>query len=216
VDENGTDPTEIDLTEDTTLEIDLRDRLLFAAGSLAADYGDSLPVDLAEALVLSSAQGLLVSASVTEFVPILAERRARQSLRSSATVPSPPQAAVPVPRTVVPTPRPAVPAPRPAVPAPRPEVPSSRPGVPTPNGPAPAPRTSAAPSAHAVEPAAPSPVPAASAPTPAPSATEVPGVAPLVAVPEDQMARLRGDMERARRRVAAWRAEQGRRGGSAT
>ena len=54
---------------------------------MAADYGDRLSVDLAEALVLSSAQGLLVSASVTEFVPILAERRARQALRSSAAVP---------------------------------------------------------------------------------------------------------------------------------
>ncbi len=50
--------------EDT--EIDLRDRLMFAAGSLAADFGEELSVDLAEALVFSSAQGLLVSASVTD------------------------------------------------------------------------------------------------------------------------------------------------------
>ena len=42
---------------DETTEIDLRDRLRFAAGALAADLGDQFPFDLAEALVFSSAQG---------------------------------------------------------------------------------------------------------------------------------------------------------------
>jgi hypothetical protein len=75
--------------------VDLNDRLRFAAGSLAADFGGDLPVDLAEELVFGSAEGLLAAASVIEFVPILAERRARQALRSGApgarpAVPSPP------------------------------------------------------------------------------------------------------------------------------
>ena len=88
MDETGVDSTEIDLTDETGTEIDLRDRLRFAAGALAADFGDRLPAELAESLVFSSAQGLLVSASVTEFVPIFAERRARQAIRLSAPVPA--------------------------------------------------------------------------------------------------------------------------------
>src|SRR5438105_9230272 len=110
----------VDENDIETTEIDLRDRLLFAAGSLAADFGEELSVDLAEALVFSSAEGPMVSASVTEFVPILAERRARQAFRSDASAA---RSAVPVPRPAVPEPRPAVPTPRPAVPAPRPSVP---------------------------------------------------------------------------------------------
>jgi hypothetical protein len=141
--------TEIDLRDGPT-EIDLAGRLRFAAGSLAADFGDRLPVDLAEALVFSSAQGLLVSASVTEFVPILAERRARQAFR----------AAVPVPRPEAPAPRPEAPVPQPTVPTPRPDVPSS-------------------------------------------------SVAPVLAVPETQLTRLRDDVEQARLRVARWRAGLG-------
>jgi hypothetical protein len=43
--------------EDT--KTDLTDRLRFAAGSLAADLGQGLSVDHAEALVFSSAEGLL-------------------------------------------------------------------------------------------------------------------------------------------------------------
>jgi hypothetical protein len=101
---SGVDENDVEATE-----IDLRDRLLFAAGSLAADFGDELSVDLAETLVFSSAQGLLVSASVTEFVPILAERRARQPFRAAA------RSSVPVPRPSGPMVVP-VPAPRPAPP----------------------------------------------------------------------------------------------------
>ena len=76
-------------------QIDLRDRLRFAADSLAADFGGTLTADHAEALVFSSAEGLLAAASVTEFVPILAERRARLAVRSSAGTP-PPNPKVPV------------------------------------------------------------------------------------------------------------------------
>lgn len=82
-------------------EIDLTDRLRFAAGSLAADFGDSLTADHAEALVFSSAEGLLATASVTDFVPILAERRARLAFRAGAsgppTVAAEPPAAEPTP-----------------------------------------------------------------------------------------------------------------------
>lgn len=90
---------EIDLRDDAGLtEIDLRDRLRFAADSLAADFGGELSADHAEALVLSSAEGLLASASVTEFVPILAERRARLAVRSGAAVgPTPIAAEAPAP-----------------------------------------------------------------------------------------------------------------------
>ena len=65
-----------------TPEIDLTDRLRFAAGALASDLGDEITVDHAEALVFSSAERLLAAASVTEFVPILAERLARVAMRS--------------------------------------------------------------------------------------------------------------------------------------
>ena len=78
---------EIDLRDDAGVnEIDLRDRLRFAADSLAADFGGKLSADHAEALVFSSAEGLLASASVREFVPILAERRARLAVRSGVAV----------------------------------------------------------------------------------------------------------------------------------
>ena len=80
---NEGDDTEINL-RDGPKQIDLTNRLRFAAGSLAADFGEGLSVDHAEALVFSSAEGLLAAASVTEFVPILAERRARLAVRSAA------------------------------------------------------------------------------------------------------------------------------------
>ncbi|MDQ1566752.1 MAG: hypothetical protein QOF96_1632, partial [Actinomycetota bacterium] len=194
------DSRELDLRDETAAagvtpappgEIDLTDRLRFAACALAADFGDRLPAQLAEALVFSSAQGLLVSASVTEFVPILAERRARQTIRAgAASGPLPARAAVPVPRSTVPVPRPTVPTPRPTVPTPRPAVPSSQPAVPTPGGPAlsfTAPRPGIAlsqpsfpipdgPVATTTRPAAP-PVPTTpAAPVPAP-------VEPLLALP---------------------------------
>ncbi|HYH52168.1 MAG TPA: hypothetical protein VEG38_21710 [Acidimicrobiia bacterium] len=85
---------EIDVT-DGGVEIDLRDRLRFAADSLAADFNGALTADHAEALVFSSAEGLLATASVTEFVPILAERRARLAVRSG----QPAVSADPVPLT---------------------------------------------------------------------------------------------------------------------
>jgi hypothetical protein len=224
------DSRDLDLRDETALagvnpappgEIDLTDRLRFAASALAADFGDRLPADLAEALVFSSAQGLLVSASVTEFVPILAERRARQAIRAgAATAPLPARAAVPVPRPAVPTPRPrvptprpAVPAPKPAVPAPRPAVPSSQPSVPTPGGPtrsftAPRPALPWSPPSF--------PIPNGPAPTAArPTAAPVPitpappaatPVEPLFALPESQLVRLRDEVERARMRLADWKA----------
>jgi len=151
---------------DETTEIDLRDRLRFAAGALAADLGDQFPFDLAEALVFSSAQGLLVSASVTEFVPILAERRARLALRSAAAPPT-------------------------AAPVVRP---------PPDDGPW-------------IEPAAPSPAPPAGDHVASAPANPV---APLLAVPDRELARLRAEVERARTRLAEWRAEQGRRDEPAT
>ena len=103
-------------------EIDLRDRLRFAAGSLAADFGDQLTTDRAEELVFSSAEGLLASASVTEFVPVLAERRARLTVRSGLPVPPvllAEPAATPVPPTPPPmTPNPTLPPEPTAPPAP--------------------------------------------------------------------------------------------------
>ena len=77
-------------------EIDLTDRLRFAADSLSADFGDALSADSAEALVFSSAEGLLATASVRDFVPILAERRARRAVRSRATAPPAVPEATPV------------------------------------------------------------------------------------------------------------------------
>jgi hypothetical protein len=119
------DSTELDLRDDTAAtgvnsappdEIDLTDRLRFAACALASDFGDRLPAQLAEALVFSSAQGLLVSASVTEFVPILAERRARQAIRAGAAAgPGPARAAWSPPSFPIPN-GPAAPAARPAAP----------------------------------------------------------------------------------------------------
>ena len=106
-------------------EIDLRQRLRFAADSLAADFGDELSADRAQALVFSSAEGLLTSASVTEFVPILAERRARLAARAgtapsvTASAPPPPAPAPPPPpRAPVPAPPPPAPAPAPAASSP--------------------------------------------------------------------------------------------------
>jgi hypothetical protein len=91
---------ELDL-RDGVKEVDLRDRLRFAAGSLVADFAEALSLAHAEALVFSSADVLLASASVTDFVPILAERRARLAIRSAA----PPAAAAPA----APPPAPAAP-----------------------------------------------------------------------------------------------------------
>jgi hypothetical protein len=74
-------------------EIDLSDRLRSAAESLAADFSDEISAERAETLVFRSAEGLLAAASLTEFVPILAERRARLAMRSetpaAAPVPAP-------------------------------------------------------------------------------------------------------------------------------
>jgi hypothetical protein len=81
MDEGAT--TEIDLRDGEERTVDLTHRLRFAAGSLAADLSDEISLDHAEALVFSSAEGLLAAASVTEFVPILAERRARLAVRSA-------------------------------------------------------------------------------------------------------------------------------------
>jgi hypothetical protein len=199
------------------LEIDLRDRLLFAAGSLAADIGEALPAERAEELIFTSADRLLAVASVTEFVPILAERHARRLVRSGA-VPTMAQGPVPGPRIGVPTPRPAVPAPRPAVPAPRPAVPLPRSGFTGGTGhtgaaTAPAP-PSAPPAARPANPPAGPVTPPPSAPAPAVPpgiTTPRPGSAPLLAVPDGQLTRLRDDVERARRRVAEWQAGRSRR-----
>lgn len=94
----------VDEAENT---VDLTDRLRFAAGSLAADFGDELSVDHAEALVFSSAEGLLSEASVTDFVPILAERRARLAVRSAAAGQPAASPAVPVEYVPAPTAPPA-------------------------------------------------------------------------------------------------------------
>ena len=147
------------------IEIDLRDRLIFAAGSLAADFVGALPTARAEELVFSSADRLLALASVTEFVPILAERDARRTIRIGGGPTARAQSPVPAPRISVPPPQSAVPAPRPAVPA--------------------------------------RPAPAAQAPPPAPAVA----VAPLVAVPDDELTRLWDRVERARQRVAEWQAQ---------
>ena len=81
-------------------------RLRFAAGALAADFGEELTVDHAEELVFSSAEGLLAAASVTEFVPILAERRARLAVRSAALAAAPAPAPAPPLTTSTRTPPP--------------------------------------------------------------------------------------------------------------
>jgi hypothetical protein len=163
------DGDDIDTTNDT--EIDLRDRLRFAAGSLAADFSEAVTVALAEELVFNSAEGLLAAASVTDFVPILAERRARQAVRAGVVAPA---------RKADPDadfPRPADP------PA---DVPAAAPDTP--------PRVSAPPTD--------------TAPVAAPPAN---GAAPLLAVPEGDLTRLHEEVERARVRVAEWRADLTRR-----
>jgi len=83
--------TELDLRSDVDVRdgVDLYGRLRFAAGSLAADFTGALPLDVAEELIFSSAEGLLAAASVTDFVPILAERRARRTVRTSGWAPPP-------------------------------------------------------------------------------------------------------------------------------
>ncbi|HMC09269.1 MAG TPA: hypothetical protein VKL22_08110 [Actinomycetota bacterium] len=150
----GVDEDKVEAPDGEGTGIDLRDRLRFAAGSLAADFGGELTIDLAEELVFSSAEGLLVAASVTDFVPILAERRARQVVRAGATA----HAAVPAP----------------------------------PAGP-------------------PRPAQLATAPTPPVPSPPAAAVAPLFAVPESELTRLRGEVERAQLRVAEWRAQLTRR-----
>lgn len=84
--------SEIDLRSEVDVRdgVDLHDRLRFAAGSLAADFTGTLTLDVAEELIFNSAEGLLAAASVTDFVPILAERRARRTVRSSGWAPPPP------------------------------------------------------------------------------------------------------------------------------
>ena len=152
--------TELDLRDTETNEIDLKNRLRFAADSLAADFAE-LTADRAEALVFSSAEGLLASARVTNFVPIFAERRARLAVRAGA---APPESG----------------------PAPAPSPPS--PWAPPP------------PSA-----AAPEPPPAV---TPSTVSTRP---EPLMAVPGEEMARLRDGMDQLKERLSGWQAELGRR-----
>jgi hypothetical protein len=161
-----------DIETTDNAEIDLRDRLRFAAGSLAADFSDELTVDLAEELVFNSAEGLLAAASVTEFVPILAERRARQVFRAGAAT-----------------------------------LPVADPGTGVHNPPADPP--SAATPAGPPDP----PPPVGAPPTSPPLATAPPtnGVAPLLAVAESELTRLRDEVERARRRVTEWRSHLTRR-----
>ena len=156
---------EIDLRDpDGGTEIDLTDRLRFAADALAADFSDQLTADYAEALVFSSAEGLLARASVTEFVPILAERRARIAVRSARFA---------VPDDEVAAPAPAV---------------------------EPAPVAEALP-VEMTEPVAET----VAAPTNGSTA------APLMAVPSEELARLRDRVDQIRVRVSDWRAEQDRR-----
>jgi len=111
---NGND-SEIDLRSEVDAgdEVDLHHRLRFAAGSLAADFTGMLTLDVAEELIFNSAEGLLAAASVTDFVPILAERRARRTVRSSGWAP-PPQAPGGAPSAAPPT---AVPPPPPSQPS---------------------------------------------------------------------------------------------------
>lgn len=136
---NG-DGSEIDLRSEVDVrdEVDLQQRLRFAAGSLAADFTGTLSLDVAEELIFTSAEGLLAAASVTDFVPILAERRARRAVRSSGWAPplrvaggapsAAPLAAVPPPPTSQPStaaaPEPAPPVPERAAP-PEPPTPSA-------------------------------------------------------------------------------------------
>ena len=144
------DENNVEAVHGEGIEFDLRDRLRFAAGSLAADFGDQVPIHVAEELVFSSAEGLLAAASVTDFVPILAERKARQAVRSGTAVPSTPPASAPPPASAAP-------------------------------------------------------------PACAPPRTAAPASPPLLAVPDDALTRLRDDVERARMRVAEWRANLTRR-----
>lgn len=139
---------EIDVRDD----VDLHGRLRFAAGSLAADFRGVLTLDRAEELVFTSAERLLAFASVTDFVPILAERQARRAVRST-----PADLSMPLPVADAPT--------------------------------------------------APPDPPARPAPAPAPAAP----VAPLLAVSDEALNRLRHGVERARARVAEWRTELTRR-----
>jgi hypothetical protein len=109
---------EIDLRDqDGPHEIDLRDRLRFAADALAADFDGQLTADHAEALVFRSAEGLLARASVMEFVPILAERRARLAVRSGgvgvAVSAAAPPAAMALPLASIAPPMPVVKPPEP-------------------------------------------------------------------------------------------------------
>jgi hypothetical protein len=114
VDDNGMPVETGGETADTDTDIDLTDRLRSAAGSLAAAFGDEVTIDLAEELVFSCAEALLAAASVTDFVPILAERRARQAVRTvggpspapTSPPPAPPEAAIPMAVPAVPTPGP--------------------------------------------------------------------------------------------------------------
>ena len=148
-------------------DIDLRDRLRFAADALAADFGDALSADHAAALVFSSAEGLLASASVTEFVPILAERRARLAARAGTAPTAPVQAPAPSPPVSVAPPPPApvsVDAPPPPAPPPPPPAPS--PAVSSPAG----------------------------------------RREPLLAVPGEELARLRSGVEQLKGRLTDWQA----------
>ncbi|HTC81661.1 MAG TPA: hypothetical protein VK848_09015, partial [Acidimicrobiia bacterium] len=69
--------------------------------------------------------------------------------------------------------------------------------------------------AHAAVPAPPAgpprPAQLATAPTPPVPSPPAAAVAPLFAVPESELTRLRGEVERARLRVAEWRAQLTRR-----
>lgn len=183
---------EIDLRDhDGPPEIDLTDRLRFAADSLAADFGDALNADDVEALVFSSAEGLLATASVRDFVPIFAERRARLAVRSGAAAPVstavPPMRGAETPVTAaIP---PATAAQPPADLEPEPAVLEATP-VDFQEEPPPAP---------------------AAPPVATPDPTNGSAAEPLLAVPVDDLNRLRDRVDRVRVRVSDWRADLDRR-----
>ena len=64
---------------------DLRAQLRAAAESLAALCGGD--VDRAEQVMLESARDIIRDATVLQYAPVLASRRARQRLRNGATRP---------------------------------------------------------------------------------------------------------------------------------
>lgn len=66
----------------------LVERLRLVAGSLTAEFRDLSRTD-AERLMFAAAQEVLSEASVAQFVPTFAERRARRLLRAGQPIPRP-------------------------------------------------------------------------------------------------------------------------------